>query len=272
MTAIAVALVAFVAVYVIKDYSFLGDEEAGLQDRVYLTRADTAASTQVPPFVVVDFSQADQRLMGYPPVVPRDRIAKLLALIAQGQPALVILDIDIGWTAAPADEAALKQVIAAWGRTSAAPLLIVRQPFGRTDDTSPDVMTETGYDGAVAAAPNVFWVSALAPLDGDGVARRYEVSPSVCHADRTERLVGVQMAACAGLDDRGRLAALRAALKENAACGPDGAPARVAPHQFMCKGHEWDLVPSSSAEIAYTMRWRLPEGRSRPQTMLRGAE
>jgi len=263
--AVAVGLASFLAVYWLKDYTFIGDEALGLQDRAYLTRADTEASKIVPPFLLIDLSQADQYRLGYPPVAPRGLLAKLIGLAASGRPRLIVVDADLGWPGPPNEEAELKDALSAVAGKGEPPVLLIRQPFARSDGVAPDVLRPTPYDAIVERSPDIAWASALAPLDADGVTRRYTVAVPACRNGRAVLLAGVQPAACAMLEGQRSAMWLKAA--DAPACGTPAAT----PAPFVCGGYQWALDrPSATAEIAYRMRWKLPAGRTRPQTILPG--
>lgn len=280
--AIAIGLFALFIFSLIKGHTFLGDQELGLQDRSYVSQADTGASDVVPPFLLLNLSQKDHLKLGYPAVAPRGLLAKLLTMAAAGDPHLIVLDADLGWSGDAAGEEELKAALKAIAARKKPVLLLVRSPFGRDDGppidaspaSEPDVLRGTPYDGVVSTAPNLFWVSALAPIDGDGLTRRYRVATRVCRDRQSLTLPSVQLAACVALSDRGRLPALHAAAAPGPACTEEGAPVKLSVlSMFRCAGHDWPIGrEGAEADIAYRMSWELPSGVSRPQQIAKGSD
>jgi CHASE2 domain-containing sensor protein len=278
--AIAIGLAGLFIVTLIKGHTFLDDQELGLQDRSYASRANMRASDVTPPFLLLNLTQRDQFRLGYPAVFPRSLLAKLVTMAAAGDARLIILDVDLGWSGDASGEAELQAALASIAARKKPVVLLVRAPFGRNDgppfDTSPasrpDVLRSTTFDTLASLAPNLFWVSALAPIDGDGFTRRYRIAPRVCHEQKSLTLLSVQLAACMALSGPEELAVFRAAAAPGAACKADGTP-RPAPEsdKVHCAGHEWLMGrDGAEADIAYRMSWELPAGIPRPQQTVKG--
>lgn len=266
LAVMAIGVTSFLAVSMIKNYSFLGDEEMGVQDKAYLIRADTEASKVAPPFLMLDLTQRDLYQLDYPTVVPRNLLANLLRLAAAGHPKMIVVDVDLSWAGKPEEEAELKRTLAKLSNAKMPPILLVRQLYGRGDGTSSDLLKRTGYDEVVAASPNISWVSAQAVLDGDGVTRRYLVAPCVSRGSETLRLPGVQLAACAIITGGKDAWRQTAKTVSTGTCRGGGTPASVA-----CGGYAWPIDnPDATSEIAYRMRWKLPDGKARPQMTVAG--
>lgn len=280
--AVAIGLIGLLVVSLIKEHTFLGDQELGLQDRSYVAGADTRASSIAPPFLLLNLSQKDQHRLGYPAVAPRGLLAKLVTLAAAGDPRLIVIDADLGWSGDPAGEADLVAALSAIAARKQPVVLLVRAPFGRTDGPpveaspalEPDVLRATPYDSVVARSPNLLWVSALAPVAGDGMTRRYRVAARVCRGGQSLTLPSVQLAACTALSSPRRLAALHAAAAPGASCGNDGTPAPASPpSMFQCAGYDWPIGrEGAEADIAYRMSWELPRGVPRPQQRAEGSD
>lgn len=268
LAVMTVGVATFLFVLVVKNYSFLGDEEMGVQDKAYQIRADTEASKIVPPFVMVDLTQRDLYQLNYPTVVPRNLLAKILTLAAAGNPKLIVVDVDLSWSGKPEEEAELRQTLRSLSGPGKPPIFLVRQLYGRGDGASSNLLKRTDYDEVVDPSPNLSWVSAQVVLDGDTVARRYLVAPCVSRGEQNLRLVGVQLASCAVLSEgMGGLARIKSAVASaNTVC-----PDREAPLAVSCGAYPWTLGKAhATAEIAYRMRWDLPQGRARPQTTASG--
>ncbi len=273
--AILIGLIGLLIMSLIKGYTFLGDQELALQDRTYVAQANTRASRNAPPFLLLNLSQKAQYQLGYPPVTPRGLLSRLLTLAAQGQPATIVVDIDLGWSGDAQGEAELLSALASIAARNQPAVLLVRAPFSRTDGppldqspaVEPDVMSSTPYDELVDRATNLLWVSALAPIDGDGLTRRYRIAPRVCRAGESLTLPSVQLATCAALSGPDRLAELDSEVGPGPPCWPDGLPSPPpVASSFQCAGREWPLGPRrTEADIAYRMSWVLPRGEARPQ-------
>lgn len=262
-----VGVATFLLVLAIKNYSFLGDEEMGVQDKAYLIRADTEASKIVPPFVMVDLTQRDLYQLDYPTVVPRNLLAKILTLASSGRPKMIVVDVDLSWSGKPEEEAQLRRTLSALSGPDKPPIFLVRQLYGRGDGASSNLLKHTVYDDIVDPSPNVSWVAAQVVLDGDNVARRYLVAPCVTRGNDVMRLAGVQLASCAVLSEGvGGLRRVKNAVAATNVCRKGDTPATVS-----CGSFSWPIGKAqATSEIAYRMRWELPEGHSRPQLAIPG--
>ncbi len=256
LAVMVLGVVTFLVVCLVRDYSFIGDEELGIRDRAQEIRADTNEVSTPPPFVLIDFQQSDYAAFGYPVVAPRAVLARVLALAGRGQPRLIVVDIDLGIDGGGAE---LMPVLKALAEDpKAPPVLLVRRPLVAGKAGGPDVILPTDYDGVVDATPRMMWVSAHAQPDGDGVTRRYYVSRLVHRGSSRLILPGIQAAACAALQRDAGLHRLRQAI--------------AAPNDsFTCGNADWPLAkPDETSEITYTMSWQPREGRRRPQLDIGG--
>lgn len=248
-------IAAFLTVYALKDYSFIGDEELGMRDRTQAIRADTETTSVAPPFVLIDFDQKDYAARGYPLTFPRDVLASVLEYAAGGKPLLIVVDVDLGLAK---EQALLLPVLQRLSKAGSPPVLLVRSPLQTGEEGAPDIVLPTALDATVEGANNLAWVSALTEPDGDGIARRYSVSRVVHRGGRRLNLPGVQLAACAVLDKTAPRAVVQAAERGDA---------------LSCAGHDWPLgQEDATSEIDYTMSWRLREGTRRPQLDLPGSD
>jgi len=282
--AILVGLVAFAVVILTRGFTALSDLDLGVQDRVDKLYVDSHPSPVAPPFVLVDLSQDDVYRLGYPAVFPRDLLAELLKVAAEGGPRLIVVDVDISWAGEPEQEAKLVNQLQALAKPGAPPILFVRQLLRRPDPKGTDLVRATRYDAIVDSAPNLFWVSALGQIDGDGVIRRYATAPLVCRAGRTERLPSVQLTGCLALTPRlasavDTLTQVRRQFDAQAPCTKDDGPGSDLPPRLsqplICNGHEWPTDEdaehhAATAEIGYDMSWEGQKNRSRPQVAVNG--
>lgn len=266
ITALLIALAAFLIVHEISEAPFISGEEIGAGDIVAKIHADTKASAVTAPFVVIDFKQADLHAWNYPALTPRDKLATVLRLAASGGPRLIVVDIDLGPRGFEKDDAALKDALTDLAKAKDVPILFVRQPLARSDEAEPATLQLTRFDDVMANSPNMHWVSALSMPDEDQVLRRYYLKTRTCPADSTMYLPGVQIASCAVLEHRYRN--LQTALRKAPQCPK---AERHLAATFTCAGHNWAIGdPDATAEIGFTIRHNPPEGKLRPQIAISG--
>ncbi len=267
--AVVIGIACYLVLFSIRSALFI--EEAGLvaQDIALSFRADTVASDASPPFVLIDFDQANFRRLGFPSVTPREKIGRVISLARSGKPALIVVDIDFGWPSVDADEAFLEQELAAAAADAQTPILLVRQPLRASSTVAPTLLKRTRFDELVDGSQNLVWVSALAPIDADGVARRYLSGRSVCRDQSRVVLPNIQLGACVALRGSGAVTNLKKLLVTEGACRSGGAP-NIAAHTIQCAGHNWRLASEGSSRILYQMRWTLPVGNRRPEAKVEG--
>lgn len=178
MTGILSFLVFF---FVLREYTFLGDVSERTMDislRVHANKHQRAPN--VPRFVFVDIDQQTYAELGYPPVFPRDRLADAARAIAAAEPALLILDVDIGWAGPPEHDSAFLKFLREISGTHLH-VLLLKNTVTASEDAAPPVFRKTPFDDMVAAAPNIHWVISEVLPSGDGIVRRAPLFRSGCH-------------------------------------------------------------------------------------------
>lgn len=264
--ALTLAVACYVATFLTRDYLFVGDLGLAAQDRVLALQADTQASKRVPPFVLLDIDDDAFASLGYPPSTPFHFLAQAINLVVDGNPRLLVVDVDIGWS----QETEATELKGALQSASAkhVPVLIVRQPLQTGHHpTATRLLRSTAVDDLVTGSGSVFWTLAVTPVDGDGISRRYSSGGMLCRNGNLVTVPGIQLAGCLALEGEKGLAALRLATASQQSCGAQRA---LQSNTVQCAGWRWPLIGDSSASsrIVYSMRWKLPPRTSRPQVNL----
>lgn len=145
---------------------------------------------QVPRgFIFVAIDDQAYRDWGSPAMLPRDRLADLLHVSLISNPALVILDVDLGRSQPEHDEdlqALFEQLDAQADDGEPGPhIILVRRlerPPGQMD--GPFVLPESRYDDIVARSPRLHWAVHGLSVAADGLVRRVRHWEPVCYQDR----------------------------------------------------------------------------------------
>ena len=148
------------------------------------------------PFVFVDIDQQTWVDWQMPLVTPRDKLARILSVISNSKPAIIVLDIDLAW---PKPEAGDHDEFADFFRTypaSGPPLILLRSAIGGLIPGSRyPISRTTPFDRDIARrmaeqpqAP-FHWSTAYFDVDGDGAIRHWRLAEVLCEKsiDKTDR-------------------------------------------------------------------------------------
>ncbi|MFN3892316.1 MAG: CHASE2 domain-containing protein [Beijerinckiaceae bacterium] len=204
----------------------------------------SGATRQAIPVTIIDIDDATLERVGGGDRAPRVLIAQLTILAASKGAAGVMLDLDTSRASPdPVADKALVDAVASYPPN--APLLMYARRFTEAADKQPATELKLAplpsiLDGAAAKRENIISVSSVAPLDGDRVIRRWQLSQTLCEGGKGVSYASPQLVALA-LKERSeapRLAVERFLEARNAdACGGPGSAAT------------WPRNPDMSASI-----------------------
>ena len=254
----------------------LADQAGDVHSLLFADRH--APGPGVPPFVYVDIDQQTNVALGRPVITPRNKLARAMAQIAAARPALVMLDVDVTWPGPREPAAELRAVLERLGRGDV-PILLFRVPLSPDQPGLPPHFRPGPLDAIVAASSSLMWVSAAALDSGDRVARRAPLWFVGCRGNEPMVLPGAGVAAWAilrqgieaarrQLEDGLSKAARTCATGGTAVGGRDAATAALT---LNIKGKSWRLRNAAPDNgFTYSMGWKLPDGRRRPEVTAPG--
>jgi hypothetical protein len=204
-------------------WSFVSAAEDGAVDLV-MRQFQNVRRKENTAFVLLEIDEATYELWERPFYTHRSRLAKLLEDVASGNPALIIVDIElsksgddsgfsdpIGNSDASTEVAeapSLYRFLQAYSEdASNPPLLLVRTLQAWTPDRPEDSLPSqrSSYlDGIVSASDKVFWVSPHFQRDEDYRIRRWLLWLASCDSGQGAILPSVQLLADALLRDEWR--------------------------------------------------------------------
>lgn len=143
-------------------------------------------------FTVVDIDEATFEEWGGPPLVPRDRLARLIQGVAAANPLLLVVDVDLSGPALTEADPVMAQAIAKYEEVTRAqlgrvpPLLLV-QGFRTPESDSRCVVPRASFlDAAIRGSDSIAVASALFQVDGDRAIRRWRLWERVCESEAGE--------------------------------------------------------------------------------------
>lgn len=274
LVAMATGVIVFLLFFfVLRGITFLGDASVrslDLSQRLWAGLEDPGPS--VPPFLFVDIDRRVFAEMGYPAVIPRDELAGAARVIVEGDPALLFIDVDLGWNA-PDEATRAFGVFLESAAKSDTQVLLLRNGVTAPEAGSPPVFRPTPFDDIVSRFGNLHWVVAETLVSGDGIARHAPLYKAGCYRGKPLVVPGASFLAFAllagsGSDTAKSLEAAMAGAErpctaddESQSGNPtrsEAVPVRIGRSEFALSS---DL---SHHRINYTMRWPLPGGQKRP--------
>lgn len=175
----------------------------------------SGATRQAIPVTIIDIDDATLARAGATDRTPRNLIADLTRLAAAKNARGIVLDLDTSRAGQNlAADAALVDLVASYPQS--APLLMYARRFVDGDGKQPATELDLTplpsiLDDSAANKPNVLSVSSVAPLDGDRVIRRWQLSQTICDGAKSASYASPQLVALA-LHERG--AAARASIDQ----------------------------------------------------------
>lgn len=242
----------------------------------------SGATRQVIPVTIIDVDDATLAKTGGGDRTPRDLVAELINLAAEKRASGIVVDLDTSRPGPdPAADNALIDLVS--GYPDKAPMLMYARRFveaaGKTPATELDLSPLPSIlDDGAASRPNVLAVSSVAPLDGDRVIRRWQLSQTVCNGGKGETFASPQLVALALREkaEAARIAvdAFLTARSAERCAGQSGRPAW--PRNPDAMASIWFLFGANPSEAPITMieagGARVPLVRHIPAHTLLGAD
>lgn len=252
------------------------------------------------PFALLDIDEATYRQWGEPFHIPRDRLLTLIKYAVEGDPALIVVDIDLSQRGHdPEADARLQDYFSSYDASGRPPLIlsrVFREPLD--PHTMPYRSPRRSFleaDERIARSPLIHWGSPLFNLDQDRVLRRWRLWEPVCtEAGHGDVVPSIQLLAVALLrSDRQNPEwtvhtvhkTLAPLAPEHCAGGhpdtddPDGHGAHGghgghgSDETFEIAGLTLHTQPNTVAQrILYTQPWRLRTGQVRQKITWRGRD
>jgi len=145
-------------------------EDAAFDWMLVMYRGTAPVVHSAPPFALLDIDETSYRAWGEPLHIPRDRLVRLVEYAVGGEPAAVIVDIDLSRSVG-AEDRELVQYLEAYSDSRPAdrrrpPLILQRR---LRHPVSPDgsaylEQAPSFLDGIVAQSPDIHWAAALFEL------------------------------------------------------------------------------------------------------------
>ncbi|MEO6610027.1 MAG: CHASE2 domain-containing protein [Aestuariivirga sp.] len=163
-----------------------------MADLVMRKSVPSQGASLTPRFSFINIDDATWLAWGAPLITPRDKIASLLARVAESKPSVIVLDVDLAFHDNSNSEGHLKDFLLAYP-SGAAPLILTRS-LAPVANAIPYKSRITGYE-TEAAHDNVFWAVPLYERDDDGTVRRWQLAEVVCDADTPKTIPSIQLQA-----------------------------------------------------------------------------
>lgn len=245
-------------------------------------------------YVLLDIDQQTYEAWGEPFYVPRGKLLDLIEFAATGNPAVIIVDIDLSKADDTESESRLKEYIKNYDTGDHPPLVLMRTlkpTLENTTETRPSTQRSSFLDTNVSGSGNIFWASPHYKRDSDYRVRRWLLSQPTCKENQPEVLVSVELlvkAVLAAADEQGKEAAMLRAGDSLDARAMVAARTRTslnqcfAPIRFHCDAalpedithestncaighHDISLDPSVLAQrLIYSIPYNVAEGIKRP--------
>jgi CHASE2 domain-containing sensor protein len=161
-----------------------------MADFVMRKSVQAQATSLAPHFVLITIDDATWTTWGAPLITPRDKIALLLARVAESNPAIIVLDVDLAFRDDTNSEAVLKKFLSDYPKT--APPLILTRSFApaataiHSQPRSTQYEEETKHD-------NVHWAVPSFERDEDGTVRRWQLATVVCNDGAPKIIPSIQL-------------------------------------------------------------------------------
>ncbi len=231
--------------------------------------------------VWIDIDDETHARWNHPPFIPRDKLADLVRFALAGDPALVIVDVNL--TLPRGRGNALIQLIrdhsSEVGQTDAdpTPIIFARSLPHRWGEQAGPVRTldPSFLDSTADSAVGIHWASFVYDRDRDWMVRRWRIWEPVCMGGAPRLIPSVPLLAAVlvngGTGGAQRLAEVMRTEAGNvmpdpcASVGSNQDGTKGAPGRFSVGSLDLQLPPDEIGQrISYTMPWHLNDGESWP--------
>ena len=169
----------------------------------------SGATRQAIPVTIIDVDDATLTKTGGGDRTPRDLVAALVNLAAEKRAGGIVVDLDTSRPGPdPAADKALIELVRDYPAN--APMLMYARRFVEANGKPPATELDLSplrsiLDDGAASRRNVLGVSSVAPLDGDRVIRRWQLSQTICDGATGDSFASPQLVALA-LREKGEAA------------------------------------------------------------------
>lgn len=156
---------------------------------------DMSAAADLKPIVFVDMDDSSYDRWGQPTIFPRDKLALILAFIADARPSVAIVDVDLTDDAVTMPE--LLDVLQNWPRGPGDAHLIIARSLSVDGDAHKDLAYPhpTPLEPIVAGHPHLHWGHVYRVVDEAFVLREANLWQLICSGDRLQILPAVELIA-----------------------------------------------------------------------------
>jgi CHASE2 domain-containing sensor protein len=182
----------------VRDWSVFGQIDSSDATTDFVLRMNAKSPNpigQPTPAVVVDFDDEAMQRAGWPRIVPRDALARILTNAVDGGAKLIVLDLDLG--IATGEDAALAAALSHAERKGI-PVIIVRELVA-SSATEPYELGSSAFDALIKDSEWLTYASAAYAREGDGIVRRLGPAVVWCDEGVPQVLPGVHVLAAESL-------------------------------------------------------------------------
>lgn len=154
-----------------------------------------AASANLKPIIFIDMDDTSYDLWGQPTIFPRDKLARILAVMSRARPRVTIVDVDLTYDAEISP--ALLDVLESWPREPDAGHLVLARSMSVEGDAYRNLphTRPTPLEPIVAGHPQIHWGHVFRALDEAFVLREANLWQIVCNGKRLQILPSVELVA-----------------------------------------------------------------------------
>ncbi|RKZ90816.1 MAG: hypothetical protein DRR19_09025 [Candidatus Parabeggiatoa sp. nov. 1] len=195
--------------FVVPESRFMHEAEDLGIDWVMKMRRDTAPVKEAPPFVLLDIDEETYQTWQEPFLTPRDKLLKLLEFAVDGQPQMIIVDIDLSYPSNhPNKESLLKhdqylydffaQYEANYCFKTRCPHILLARSFKPPQSKDNYFEQRLSFlEAAVKNSQHIHWASTLFDLERDNVLRRWRLWEITCTKNQPAVIPSIQLLAVA---------------------------------------------------------------------------
>jgi CHASE2 domain-containing sensor protein len=195
--------------FVVVDSRFIHETEDLGIDWVMKIRRDTAPVKEAPSFVLLDIDEDTYQKWQEPFLTPRDKLLKLLEFSVEGQPKIIIVDIDLSYPSnhpseesLPKHDQDLYDFFAQYDtnyclKTKCPHILLARRFKPRSSKNNYFEQRLSFLEVAVANSQHIHWASTSFDLERDNVLRRWRLWEMTCTKNQLAVIPSMQLLAVA---------------------------------------------------------------------------
>lgn len=256
-------------------------EDRAIDRMIQLSRA-IKPRHPTPLFAFLDIDEVTYHRWGEPFYIPRDKLRALVQYVVNGQPDLIIVDVDLSQ---PADDRqaddSLVEYLAGDEDGNDVPIILARTfqvPLGQDAPPHQVEKRSTGFlEDTVATTDHLFWGSTLFSVDPDNKLRRWRLWEPICTDGQPGVLPSIQLLALSlwkrnSADAPLAVKEVHDSLKplEPQDCASEKRSTPV-PLRVNIAGTTLDTSPAAQAQrIVYGLPWRLQSGEAYPEVDFEG--